>query len=295
MKLITYQLNGETKLGALSGDNVIDLARAYATVSHSDSFPTDMIALLNEGEAGLTKAKLALAEGEQSAAYSVPVTAVTFLPPVVRPGKVIALGRNYAEHAKEGGAEVPEHPMWFHKTHTSLNGHLQPIIIPPGTSKVDYEGELAIIIGKTCKFVSVEEALDYVAGYAVANDVSARDWQRRTTQFTAGKMVDTFGPLGPALVTKDEIADVQNLRIRTHLNGQLMQDGHTSDMIFSVAFSIADLSRICTLEVGDVIMTGTPEGVGFARKPPVFMKEGDVISIEIEGLGTLTNPLQNYQ
>ena len=295
MKLITYQLNGETKLGALSGDNVIDLARAYATVSHSDSFPTDMIALLNEGEAGLTKAKLALAEGEQSAAYSVPVTAVTFLPPVVRPGKVIALGRNYAEHAKEGGAEVPEHPMWFHKTHTSLNGHLQPVIIPPGTSKVDYEGELAVIIGKTCKFVSVEEALDYVAGYAVANDVSARDWQRRTTQFTAGKMVDTFGPLGPALVTKDEIPDVQKLRIRTHLNGQLMQDGHTSDMIFSVAFGIADLSRICTLEVGDVIMTGTPEGVGFARKPPVFMKEGDVVSIEIEGLGTLTNPLKNYQ
>lgn len=295
MKLITYQLNGETKLGALSGDNVIDLARAYATVSHSDSFPTDMIALLNEGEAGLTKAKLALAEGEQSAAYSVPMATVTFLPPVVRPGKVIALGRNYAEHAKEGGAEVPEHPMWFHKTHTSLNGHLQPIIIPPGTSKVDYEGELAVIIGKPCKFVSVEEALEYVAGYAVANDVSARDWQRRTTQFTAGKMVDTFGPLGPALVTKDEIEDVQNLRIRTHLNGQLMQDGHTSDMIFSVAFSIADLSRICTLEVGDVIMTGTPEGVGFARKPPVFMKEGDVISIEIEGLGTLTNPLQNYQ
>ena len=295
MKLITYQLNGETKLGALSGDNVIDLARAYATVSHSDSFPTDMIALLQEGEAGLTKAQLALAEGEQSAAYSVPVTTVTFLPPVVRPGKVIALGRNYAEHAKEGGAEVPEHPMWFHKTHTSLNGHLQPVIIPPGTSKVDYEGELAVIIGKTCKFVSVEEALNYVAGYAVANDVSARDWQRRTTQFTAGKMVDTFGPLGPALVTKDEIPDVQNLRIRTHLNGQLMQDGHTSDMIFSVAFSIADLSRICTLEVGDVIMTGTPEGVGFARKPPVFMKEGDVISIEIEGLGTLTNPLKNYQ
>lgn len=295
MKLITYQLDGETKLGALSGDHVIDLARAYAAVSHSDRFPTDMIALLQEGEAGLTKAKLALAAGEQAAAYSVPVAAVTFLPPVVRPGKVIALGRNYAEHAKEGGAEVPEHPMWFHKTHTSLNGHLQPIIIPPGTSKVDYEGELAIIIGKTCKFVSVENALDYVAGYAVANDVSARDWQRRTTQFTAGKMVDTFGPLGPALVTKDEIPDVQNLRIRTHLNGQLMQDGHTSDMIFSVAFSIADLSRICTLEVGDVIMTGTPEGVGFARKPPVFMKEGDEVSIEIEGLGTLTNPLKNHQ
>jgi 2-keto-4-pentenoate hydratase/2-oxohepta-3-ene-1,7-dioic acid hydratase in catechol pathway len=122
-----------------------------------------------------------------------------------------------------------------------------------------------------------------------------RDWQRRTTQFTAGKMVDTFGPLGPALVTKDEIADVQNLRLRTYLNGQVMQDGNTKDMIFSVAVSIADLARICTLEVGDVILTGTPEGVGFARKPPVFMKEGDVVAVEIEGLGTLTNPLKNHQ
>jgi acylpyruvate hydrolase len=295
MKLVTYQVNGETKLGALNGEIVIDLARAYAAVSHSDTFPSDMIALLKEGEAGLTKAKLALSEGEQSASYSIPVATITFLPPVVRPGKVIAMGRNYAEHAKEGGAEVPEFPMWFHKTHTSLTGHQQPVIIPPGTSKVDYEGELAIIIGKTCKFVTAEEALDYVAGYTVANDVSARDWQRRTTQFTAGKMVDTFGPLGPALVTKDEIADVQNLRLRTYLNGQVMQDGNTKDMIFSVAVSIADLARICTLEVGDVILTGTPEGVGFARKPPVFMKEGDVVAVEIEGLGTLTNPLKNHQ
>jgi len=299
MKLITYQLKGETKLGAFSnssgGETVVDLARAYAATGQGGAFPADMIALLQEGEAGLAKAQAALAVGENSSDYTVPVSAITFLPPVVRPGKVIALGRNYAEHAKEGGADVPEHPMWFHKTHTSLNGHLQPVLIPPGTSKVDFEGELAVIIGKTCKFVSVEEALDYVAGYAVANDITARDWQRRTTQFTAGKMVDTFGPLGPALVTKEEIADVQKLRIRTQLNGQLMQDGHTSDMIFSVAVSIADLARITTLEVGDVILTGTPDGVGFARKPPVFMKEGDVISVEIEGIGTLTNCLQNYQ
>ena len=294
MKLITYQFNGETKLGALSGENVIDLASAYAATGQAGSFPTDMIALLKEGDAGLGKARSALLASADSAAHTVPIMAVSFLPPVVRAGKVIALGRNYAEHAKEGGAEVPDYPMWFHKTHTSLNGHLQPVIIPPGTSKVDFEGELAVIIGKPCKQVSVENALDYVAGYAVANDISARDWQRRTSQFAAGKMVDTFGPLGPALVTKDEVADVQNLRIRTHLNGELMQDGNTKDMIFSVAFSIADLSRICTLEVGDVILTGTPEGVGFARKPPVFMQAGDMISVEIEGLGVLTNPLKNY-
>ncbi len=294
MKLITYQFNGETKLGALSGENVIDLASAYAASGQAGAFPADMIALLKEGDAGLGKARSALLASADASAHTVPIMAVSFLPPVVRAGKVIALGRNYAEHAKEGGAEVPDYPMWFHKTHTSLNGHLQPVIIPPGTSKVDYEGELAVIIGKTCKQVSVEDALDYVAGYAVANDISARDWQRRTSQFAAGKMVDTFGPLGPALVTKDEVADVQNLRIRTHLNGELMQDGNTKDMIFSVAFSIADLSRICTLEVGDVILTGTPEGVGFARKPPVFMQAGDMISVDIEGLGVLTNPLKNY-
>ena len=295
MKLVTYQSNGATNVGALVGDQVIDLAAAHAAAGNSTAFPSDMIALLTAGEAGMAQARAALAHAQQSGAHATAADAVTFLPPVVRPGKVIAMGRNYAEHAKEGGAEVPEFPMWFHKTHTSLTGHQQPVIIPPGTSKVDYEGELAIIIGKTCKFVSAEEALDYVAGYAVANDVSARDWQRRTTQFTAGKMVDTFGPLGPALVTKDEISDVQNLQLRTYLNGQLMQDGNTKDMIFSVAVSIADLARICTLEVGDVILTGTPEGVGFARKPPVFMKEGDVVSVEIEGLGTLTNPLKNYQ
>lgn len=294
MKLITYQFNGETNIGALNGNNVVELARAYAASGQGGDFPSDMIALLKEGEAGWNKARAAVAVAERAGEYTVPVSAITFLPPVLRPGKVIALGRNYAEHAKEGGAEVPQHPMWFHKTHTSLNGHLQPVIIPPGTEKVDFEGELAVIIGKSCKFVSVEDALHYVAGYAVANDVTARDWQRRTTQFTAGKMVDTFGPLGPALVTKDEVVDVQNLRIRTHLNGELMQDGNTRDMIFSVAISIADLARICTLEVGDVILTGTPEGVGYARKPPIFMQEGDSISVEIEGLGTLTNSLKNY-
>src|SRR5690349_21244007 len=139
MKLITYQFNGETKVGAISGENVVDLAGAYASTGQDGSFPTDMIALLKEGEAGLGKARSALLASESSSSHTIPLIAVSFLPPVVRAGKVIAMGRNYAEHAKEGGAEVPEYPMWFHKTHTSLNGHLQPIIIPPGTNKVDYE------------------------------------------------------------------------------------------------------------------------------------------------------------
>ncbi len=204
---------------------------------------------------------------------------------------VIALGRNYAAHAKEGGAEPPKYPMLFHKTAGALIGDKQKIVIPPITEKTDYEAELAVIIGRTCKNVAEADAMDYVAGYTIANDVTARDIQRRTSQFSAGKMVDTFGPLGPALVTKDEIADVGNLQVKSRLNGQLMQDGNTKNMIFNVPFIISYISQIATLQPGDVILTGTPEGVGFARTPPVFMKDGDVISVEIEGLGILTNPV----
>jgi acylpyruvate hydrolase len=179
--------------------------------------------------------------------------------------------------------------MLFHKTAGSLLGAGGTIIIPPVTGQVDYEGELAIIIGRACKQVSPEAALDYVAGYTIANDVSARDLQRRTSQFSAGKMLDTFGPLGPALVTRDEVPDPGHLSIRTTLNGQVMQNDTTANMIFDVPFTISYISHIATLEVGDVILTGTPEGVGFARKPPVYMQDGDVVSVEIERLGVLTN------
>ena len=292
MKLVTYQSADIPRIGAIIDNQIIDLATAYQAVSKHevDPFPPTMIALLHEGERGLEKIREAIAVGWETA-VSHPLNAVTYLPPVVKPEKVIALGRNYAAHAKEGGVEPPKFPMLFHKTATSLNGHNQPVIIPPITDRVDYEGELAIIIGKRCKNVSEADALDYVAGYTVANDVSARDWQRRTSQFTAGKMLDTFGPLGPALVTPDEIPDIQNLRIQTRLNGKTMQDGHTSMMIFSVAFTISYISQISTLEVGDVILTGTPEGVGFARKPPVYMQPGDEVSVEIEKIGILTNKM----
>ena len=223
----------------------------------------------------------------------VPLSEVTLLPPVVRPGKVIALGRNYAAHAAEGGAEPPAFPMLFHKTHTSLVGHGQPIVLPDPAldSKIDYEAELAVVIGKACKNVSEADALDYVFGYTVANDVSARGLQRRTSQFSAGKMLDTFGPLGPTIVTADEIVDVQDLQIRAVLNGTEMQNSNTSYMIFSVAFTISYISQISTLEPGDVILTGTPEGVGYARTPPVYLKDGDSITIEVQGVGSLTNPV----
>ena len=294
MKLVTYQSNGAQsrgELGALVGEKVVSLKQVLE--SCGESCPADMIGLLSEWAVGMDKVAKALAAVGTDTALS--VDQVTLLPPVPRPGKVIALGRNYAAHAAEGGAEPPDYPMLFHKTATSLLGAGGTIVIPPVSDKIDYEAELAVIIGKECKAVSEAEALDYVAGYTVANDVSARDWQRRTTQFTAGKMLDTFGPLGPALVTKDEVADPGNLWIRTTLNGNIMQDGHTSMMIFSVPFLISYISQISTLEVGDVIMTGTPEGVGYARKPPVWLKEGDTVTIEVEGLGALTNQVANQK
>ncbi|MGB0389286.1 MAG: fumarylacetoacetate hydrolase family protein [Ardenticatenaceae bacterium] len=291
MKLVTYETNGEARLGAMLGDEIIDLKDAYGAMGGEGSaeFADDMIALLEEGDEGLAKAQAAIDFAQANGGFSEAVEDVSFLPPVVKPGKVIALGRNYEAHAKEGGAKPPKYPMLFHKTATSLLGAGGTIVIPPVTKRVDYEAELAVIIGRTCKQVSEEEALDYVAGYTAANDVSARDLQRRTSQFSAGKMVDTFCPLGPALVTRDEVPEQQNLRIQTILNGQVMQDSNTKMMIFNVPFTISYISQITTLEVGDVILTGTPEGVGFARKPPVYLKEGDTITIEVEGVGTLTN------
>ena len=282
MKIVTFERNDEVKLGVMVTEGIVDLGGENAGI------PTDMITLLQQGNAGMETIRSIISQNPPS----VPLNEVTLLPPVLNPQKVIALGRNYAAHAAEGGAELPKYPMLFHKTAGSLLGAEGEIIIPPVTNKVDYEAELAVIIGKPCKNVSEETALAYVAGYCCANDVSARDWQRRTSQFSAGKMLDTFGPLGPALVTKDDVPDPQNLTIRSVLNGQTMQESNTSYMMFSVAFTISYISQIATLYPGDVILTGTPEGVGFARTPPVYLKSGDEITIEIERVGTLTNTVQ---
>lgn len=277
MKLVTIKVNDEVKLGAIQGNQIVDL-----------EYNGTMVDLLKSGDFGLDAARSAA----EKATTIYDISEVTFLPPVVRPGKVVALGRNYAAHAAEGGAEPPKYPMLFHKTHTSLIGHNQSIVIPPVTKKVDYEAELAVIIGKSCYQVTEEDALDYVAGYACANDVSARDLQRQTSQFSAGKMLDTFGPLGPALVTADEIDDVQDLKISLDLNGETLQNSNTSYMIFNVAFTISFISQICTLEPGDVILTGTPEGVGYPRTPPIFLKPGDSVTVHVDKVGSLTNSVK---
>ena len=217
------------------------------------------------------------------------------LAPLV-PTDILCIGLNYREHAAESGSSIPENPMLFIKASNSLNNPFDPIPIPRRSSQIDYEAELAVVIGKTAKYVSRDNALDYVLGYTCANDVSARDWQREKSlgggQFARGKSFDGFCPLGPCLVTGDEIPNPNALRIKTILNGQTMQDHTTGDMIFDVPALIESLSSTMTLRPGAVILTGTPQGVGFARKPPVWMKDGDTVIVEIERIGRLENPVR---
>lgn len=273
MKFICYEMDGETRAGRLSDDGLVT-----QVLGHQDC-------------AGLAQAQaeggLAFADAPDG-----PLAELKILSPVLRPEKVIALGRNYAAHAKEGGAEVPDYPMLFNKTATSLLAPGGTIVIPAISNQIDYEAELAIVIGRRGKNIAESDAMHHVLGFTCANDISARDLQTRTGQFASGKMLDTFCPLGPVLVTPDELepfGGVQNLRIQTRLNGETMQDSTTANMIFSVAFTVHYISQLTTLLPGDVILTGTPAGVGKARTPPVFLKSGDEICVEIEGIGMLEN------
>lgn len=218
------------------------------------------------------------------------------LSPIV-PTDIFCIGLNYREHAAESGSAIPEVPMLFIKSGNTLTNPGDPILIPRRSSMIDYEAELCVVIGKSAKNVSRDRALDYVFGYTCANDVSARDWQREKNlgggQFARGKSFDTFCPLGPWIVTKDEIPDPNQLRIRCELNGKTMQDHTTGDMIFDVPTLVESLSSTLTLRPGSVILTGTPQGVGFARTPPVWLKAGDSVTVELEKIGRLTNPVSD--
>lgn len=217
---------------------------------------------------------------------------VRFGPVVPDPEKVICIGLNYRDHAEETNLALPEVPTVFAKYANTLIGHGQAIVMSAATSKVDYEAELAFIIGRRAKEVSEHDALNYVAGYTIFNDVSARDYQLRTSQWTLGKSFDTFGPIGPALVTKDEVPDPHALGIRLRIGDELLQDSNTSQMVFSVSALVAHLSSAMTLEPGDVVATGTPAGVGFTRKPPRFLQPGETVEVEIDNLGVLRNPVR---
>jgi 2-keto-4-pentenoate hydratase/2-oxohepta-3-ene-1,7-dioic acid hydratase in catechol pathway len=211
---------------------------------------------------------------------------------ISRPGKIVCVGLNYLDHAQEGGMELPKAPLLFAKWPNTLIGDGDTIVLPPETQEVDYEAELGVVIGTTARRVSETDALDHVAGYICVNDVSARDMQFGDGQWTRGKSLDTFCPVGPRLVPREEIDDPQQLGIRCILNGEAVQDSSTAQMIFSVAEIIAYVSRVITLEPGDLIATGTPAGVGVFRDPKVLLEDGDEVSVEIDGLGTLTNPVE---
>src|SRR4051812_21755151 len=238
-------------------------------------------------------ARASTAAQRVTAAARLDEASLKFRPPVERPGKIICIGRNYAAHAREGGAEPLAYPDIFMRGATSLVAHRAPLIRPRASDKFDYEGELVFVIGRKARHVTQGDALDYVAGYSIFNEGSIRDYQRKSTQWTIGKNFDGTGGFGPDLVTSDEVADgAHGLRLTTILNGETMQDGNTADFIFPVAQVVEILTECMTLEPGDVVLTGTPSGVGYARKLPVFMKPGDTVSVTIEGLGTLENTVK---
>jgi 2-keto-4-pentenoate hydratase/2-oxohepta-3-ene-1,7-dioic acid hydratase in catechol pathway len=282
MKLVTFKAAGADRVGVLDEDGVVPLEALVADV------PADMIGVIAAGAPLLAEAAKALAGG----ASHLPLAEVTLLPPIPRPGKILCLGLNYVEHAAEGGHDVPDYPAVFMRCATSLVGAGAPVFRPKVSDKLDYEAELTIVIGKRAHDVSEAEALDCVFGYTLMNDVSVRDYQRKTTQWTMGKNFDGTGPMGPGIVTKDELpAGADGLGIRTRLNGQTVQNASTEMMVFKVPRIVHLVSQVMTLEPGDVIATGTPSGVAHARKPPLWMKAGDVIEVEVDGIGTLTNPI----
>jgi 2-keto-4-pentenoate hydratase/2-oxohepta-3-ene-1,7-dioic acid hydratase in catechol pathway len=236
-----------------------------------------------------------LASGRHEDGEPVPLAGVRPLAPVPRPGKVICIGLNYRDHAAEAGLDPPEVPVLFAKYANSVIGPGEPIVVPAEARRPDYEAELCVVIGRTASRVPLDDALSHVGGYTCANDVSARDLQNRTSQWTLGKAIDTFLPCGPVLVTPDEIPDPQALAIRCELNGEEVQSSSTGQMVFGVAELIAFISRTMTLEPGDLIATGTPPGVGFARTPPLWLRDGDEVTVEIERIGRLTNPVRRAE
>ncbi len=287
MKLVTFLREGKARLGALAtingAESVVDLNRADSKI------PATMLEFLDAGENSMKLAQQAL--GKPPAEAVLARSAVRLLAPIPRPGKIICIGLNYRDHAAETGQQVPAYPTVFAKYSTCVIAPDEPIVLPRVSKEVDYEAELAFVIGKKARNVSKADAMKYVAGYLPFHDVSARDYQRRTSQWTMGKTPDTFGPMGPALVTVDEVPDPHTLDIQLSINDEVLQKSNTRELIFSVQALIEDLSAVMTLEPGDLISTGTPSGVGQARTPKRFLKPGDVVRIEIARLGVLSNPV----
>ena len=316
MRLLTFETAGQPRLGVEWNNWIVDLQNAVAlreliqygtgaAEALTTRFPSDMLAYLQGGAAARANAQDALDFVRQMPSGAVEAlggqSAILYQEhqirrraPLLRPGKIVCLGLNYRDHAAESGMPVPTEPVLFCKYANTVIGPGDPILLPPTSEQVDYEAELVFVIGKTGRNIPAARALEHVAGYTCGHDVSARDYQlkRGGGQWMVGKTWDTFAPMGPVLVTSDEGLDPNALPIRCVLNGETMQNSNTSQFVFDVASTVEYLSHVMTLEIGDMIFTGTPPGVGFARKPPVFLKDGDVVEIQIDGIGSLRNPVK---
>ncbi len=285
MKLVTFVKDGAYQPGAMverdGREAIVDLLAVNA------SLPASIRALLEAGPAALQRA----AAAAETADDVLDMADVKLAAPVPNPDKILCIGLNYADHAAESGQPLPDFPIVFSKYSNTVIGSGDAVVLPKVTDQVDFEAELGFVIGKRARYVSEADALDYVAGYLNVNDVSARDYQTRTSQWTMGKSFDTFAPMGPALVTADNMPDPHNLAIRLWIGDEVLQDSSTSQLIFNVPQLLTAISEVMTLEPGDIVSTGTPPGVGAARTPPRWLRPGETIHIEIEGLGVLSNPV----
>lgn len=308
MKLVTFSKNGVLKIGIVFQDNkVIDWASAYniyKTEKKDPAFqmPSDMIDLLNTGKTGLEASrkiyefieKRYKSESEKLTDIVYNMGSVKLKAPILNPKKIICLGLNYYDHAEEAGLKPPDRPVLFSKPATTLVGHEEPVIYPKISNKVDYEVELAVVMGRKGREIPESKAYDYVAGYMVFNDVSARDIQFSDGQWFRGKSFDTFAPIGPCLTLREQVSDPQNLKMQMKVNDKIMQDSSTKNMVFKIPHIISFISDVMTLEPGDIIATGTPSGVGVYVKPePRLLKVGDVMEASLEKLGVLRNPITN--
>lgn len=291
MRIITFSGAGSEQVGVRVDDRVVPTSLIDATL------PRTLLDLIAEGRLGaLQEVVSGSGFAESVHRHGIPLSEVSYLPVIPRPGKVVCVGRNYAAHAAEGGAATPTFPEVFYRGATSLIGHNAAIVRPTCSDHLDFEGEFAFVIGSDCRHVGEDDAIDVVAGYSLFNDATLRDYQKAASQWTVGKNFDGTGAFGPEFVTADELPPgLSGLTLTTTLNGEQMQEGHVDDLVFSVPRLIAILSECMTLEAGDVVVTGTPSGVGFARTPPRYLVAGDVVEIKVDGLGTLVNLVVDEQ
>ncbi|WP_409304857.1 fumarylacetoacetate hydrolase family protein [Peribacillus sp. SCS-155] len=285
MKLLSFYDSNEIKLGVKTEGGIVDVQSAAEKAGIPA--PNTILEVITQGPEALASLKEIVAASKDP----VPEEQVKYAPPIHNPGKIICVGANYRKHAEESGLPIPEYPVYFSKFINSLAGNRQNVEVPSFAQQVDYEVELVVVIGKPAKRVSPEQALDFVFGYAAGNDLSVRELQFRSNQWLYGKSLDGFAPLGPYIVTSDEVSNPQNLQLKCWVNGELRQDSNTADMIFPVARLISDLSQIMTLEPGDIIYTGTPEGVILGMQEKNWLKPGDEVVCEVEGLGRLITNL----